>query len=463
MFNRVQSTNQDKHSQAINQFSHIEGSRIRQEYPAIDGLLYGLNHMVPPRYDNKTNHVPQDSYLSGYQKRPVIASAMRDNLVNAVVHELNNQGYEQREPIEHIVEKIAAGAAAIEEREYAYRNAGLLNPIYGSSDIVEHRYALAAKFLAQKQKQDDAGGGQRKQGDPDGMEYQEATGDPDSGHGEDDIEEFINHILRLEPYMPIISKYIDQCFGAPTERVRHTKVADEDGEKIEIVDFDFDNPSNITLDSLVTMAVPNAHYNAMMMDELTAEERYTELTKKYIDVFVVDQSSSMSSNQYIIRAAAYLYNRLEKVIKGWAMLSIVEFNTQAKIMTLPKELAGDDPAWMIDTPKKAQYMQQSIIERYLNFHGGGTNIPSGVYAGARLAIEMEKHGGILPNITVITDDDYSITECDHGQVKMPVNGVGVKYNQEMENYCIMTGGKYYHIDDISLNPKQILANLNGVR
>lgn len=431
---------------------------IRNEMPAMEQVLSDLSGKTMPRYSK--HHRPFDgSYLSGYAiNKPSMANAMLQNLSQRVGKSLSPvapvvYGGDE-EAMEHTM-AIASGAQAMKEVESFYQRMGLLRQIYRGGDVVEDRYALSSDMYAQyiMEQMGGGGGSDSDSSDDNDIEVEEASG---PGHDETEkrIEKFKEWVMTLEPYMRILSKYIDKTIGAPTERIKNTRVDNEDGEELDVVELDVNQLAKMTQDSFTTLA-SNRHWAALNIEDMTMEQRYDNKTKRYIDVFVVDNSGSMNGDP-IFKAATYLYNRLEKVVKGWAMLAVIEFSTNANTYLIPEELAEGKPRWLIDTPKKAKWAMKHIIYRYANMNGGGTDIPAGVKRGIELSLEMEKHyGGHKPNITVITDDDGSIARLDPETIDIPVNGLALSDNYQLQNFCIKTGGTYYNLDEIKLSVSEV--------
>lgn len=433
----------------------IADHSIRNEMPAMERILADRSGYEMPEY-TRNNKPDRQTYLGGYGiNKPSTANALLGNLSQRV-----NKGLSPAAPLimgespMKTTAAIAVGAQSIDKVKNFYDALGLLDGFYQNDDVVENRYAVSAAMYAEFLLEQQSGGNGDQSGGQSGETIEVDSNS--QGHGDEAaLKAFAEWVQTLEPYMRILSRYIDKTIGAPTERVKRTKVQDDEGDEIDIVDLDIMQANRMTSDSLVTFA-SNRAWAAINLDELTMEERYTTMTKKYIDVFVVDNSGSMDG-QRIFRAAAYLYNRLDKVEKGWAMLAVIEFDTSAKTYLIPNELAGDKPRWLIDTPAKARWAKKNIIARYANFVGGGTSIPAGVREGLLLSKKMEEHyGGHLPNITVITDDDYSIGSMNPSDTnKIPVNGLAIKNNSTLQNFCIKTGGTYYNLDEIELNVSNI--------
>lgn len=439
----------------------MKDNDMRNEMPAMEQVLSDLSGKAMPKY-SKYHQPYSGSYLSGYAKnKPSLANAMLENLSQRVGKGLSPVApmvYGGGESAMDHTMAIAMGAQGMKEVESFYKRMGLLKDIYRGGDIVEDRYALSSNMYAQYL-MEQMGGSGGNGNDEEGSEIEVGEG----GEGHDDMEgniqKFHDWVISLEPYMRILSKYIDKTIGAPTERIKQTRVDDEDGEELDIVELDVNQLAKMTQDSFTTLAV-DRHWAALNIEDMTMEQRYENMTKRYIDVFVVDNSGSMNGDP-IFKAATYLYNRLEKVVKGWAMLAIIEFSTSANTYLIPEELADDKPRWLIDTPKKARWAMKHIIYRYANMSGGGTDIPSGVNRGVELSKKMEEHyGGIKPNITVITDDDYSISSLSPESINIPVNGLALSSNHHLQNFCIRTGGTYYNLDEIRLDVPEV-ANITG--
>lgn len=430
----------------------INHSSINNDMPALERILSDQSYYNIPAY-SRHNPPPKESYLGGYGiTRPAIANSLVDNVGQRVrkalspVQQMLDVGHEPMETLQ----ALAAGAQSVDQSKAFYKSLGLLDKFYNGRDVVENRYSLAADLYAQYLMEQNKNGNSNN-GDDGQDKTKEINESSDKGSMYGQIKKFAEWVATLEPYMRILSKYIDKTFGAPTERVKRTKTQDDDGDEIDIIDLDIMQLQRATMDSLATIAI-DRRWAAMNLDDMTMEERYTTMTKKFIDVFVIDNSGSMNGER-IFKAATYLYNRLEKVERGWAMLALVEFDTSANTILIPSELAGDKPRWLIDTPQKARWAMKHIITRYANMSGGGTNIPAGVMQGLRLSKQMEEHhNGHRPNITVITDDDTSISSLSPEATQgIPINGIAVHQNYPLQNFCISTGGVCYDIEQIELN------------
>lgn len=414
--------------------------QIAYELPAVERIVDDLEGVKPSRFSAR-NKPPQGSYLANSTESPGMANALINNLSQRVMGALNPaaRAITKQRPID-VARMIAVGAKSIEENRSIWEGMGLMNKVYGGSDVVENRYAMAAEMLSNYLQTHPM---------PDwDMPMGKASDKPPCGLCPNPtmdfsafIDEFKDWMDSMEYHMQLVSKEIDRTIGSPASRIKHLKIYDEEGDKTDITDLDWSNFNRITPDSLAILASDKT-VAALTIDTYTMTEQYIEETRKYIDVFVVDQSSSMSDYGCIIKACAFLLNRLDKVIDGYAMCAVIDFDTKARIYELPRNIAGDKPLWMIDTPEKAKWAKLNIVKQYASFVGGGTSIPAGVNKGIELSKEMEKHGGILPNITVVTDDDNSIAQLDASLITIPVNGLALKGNTDLQDFCISTGGGY---------------------
>lgn len=440
------------------------GTKINYELPAMEAVNAVLESDELPTYSSN-NPPPKGSYLFHQgQIRPQRANALVQNLGQRIALNLRPVASQLyfKDSVE-VTQAIAEGAQAIDQTKSFYDQMGLLKDLYIGEDIVESRYAasaqLYAKFLMEEASSSLSSMGTEGDGNPqmNTADAEEYDGDPNM---QAEIKKFAKWVATLEPYMRIISKYIDKTIGAPTQRIKKTKTQDPEGDEVDIVDLDIMQMNRMTYDSLATFAV-DRKWATLNLDNMTMEERYTTMTKKYIDVFVVDNSGSMDG--HIFRAASYLWNRLDKVVKGWAMLAIVEFTTGASVIQLPESIAQGKPRWLIDTPEKAKWAMENIIMRYANFTGGGTDIPAGVREGIKLSQKMEEEfNGHKPNITVITDDDTSIAMMNPKDTSgIPVNGLALSENTPLQNFCIQTGGTYYNLDQIEMNLDTIRMEMGG--
>lgn len=422
---------------------------IQHESPAIERVIADIQGVKPPRY-SKTVQPVDGSYLSASARhKPALANRLADNLSQRVMRSLAPvRGKVMQNPVESAAQ-IALGAKSVEKSQALYNMLGLLDKFYGN-DVIESRYSLSAQMYAQYLQQPN------KSNPGESAPAGDVTEDFGQGHSDlsDHMSMFQEWIETAEPFFRLISKHIDRTMNpVNTSRIKHTRIEDEDGDHTDLEQLDLAQFSKISSESLQTFAA-SPQLTGLFLDEMTMEIKYRHEMRRYIDVFVVDQSGSMAG-YHILRAAAFIFNRLEKVEKGDAMVAIMEFDTAARMYNIPKELAEDKPRWLIDTKKKAQWAMKNVVRKYVSMAGGGTDIPVGVKAGVELAYKMEEYGGVMPNITVVTDDDTSISSLDPKTLPMPVNGLALKGNTYLQNFCVATGGMYNNLEQITLNVRNL--------
>lgn len=481
-------------------------SQARYEMPAIGRITTDLEGGEYPPY-GRTFKPDKNSYISQFVRKDgqyTMANNMLNNVADRVRRALErNKKYDPRaQSPEETSLAIANGAKALSESEELYRFLGLWDDIYRDKNVVENRYARAAEMYESYMNNPPSDSdpfenmGMPEKFDPSSLdsEANESTGDSESdpdeydddGDGDEEesgneesennaveapqlggsqnpsdkeIKKFYEYIKYGLPYFDLISQFIDRCVDTPAKRTTASKIQDDMGDHFEIEDMDLDKIHRMTQDGLAMLASDRA-LTAVMIEDLTIWEQYKTESYKYIDVFVVDNSSSMARPDRIFKALAFIYNRLDKVIEGKAMLGIVEFDTGTRVLTLPKRLIlPNRPSWMIETPEQAKWMQKYLIRRYCAGVNGGTNIPAGVATGVKMARKMEELGGVLPNITVVTDDDSSAALIDPSTVNMPVNGIGCANNSHLAIYCAKSGGMYNNLEQVETNPNKIKARL----
>lgn len=472
---------------------------VAYELPAIVRIANDLVGAETPPYSAKNPTRPGE-YTHQFARRGQFAqaNAVLNNLSSRVQSSLNrNKSFKSsREDALDTAINIANGARALGNSGTLYRELGLLNRIYSDGDPLESRYAFAAEMYeqfkndpSQNQPNDFGEEQEEQQFDPFG-DMSELDGDPgdfgdgdgspgdfdadenDNQDGESDflpedrsgnknpgakqLQKFYDYVAAAVPWLELISKYIDHAIETPAKRHKTTRIQDDEGDEIDLEDLSLDKLSRISQESMSIFA-SNRKLAALTLDDMTYAEQYKTESKKYIDVFVVDNSGSMSGDR-IFRAAAFIYNRLDKVIKNQAMLAIVQFDDSTNLFLLPRDLAKDEPRWLINTPEKAKWVQRKLLLRYARMTGGGTNIPLGLIAGVKIAEKMQEWGGVLPNVTIVTDDDNGILYMSstlRKMVTMPVNGIALANNDSLIKFCDSTGGMYNALEQIEMNAAKL--------
>lgn len=419
---------------------------IEYELPAVERIVDDVEGVKPSRYSAKRKPVAE-SYVGKSTQSHGVANALLDNLSQRVMGELDlTQANFQDVRGVDIARAIAVGAQSIKEHSGMWQGLGIMDAYYNDADVIESRYAMSAKMLNQFIKDnpfpsgEELGGNQPKCDVCPDMELDMSMF----------VKLFKEWMDAMEHHMKIISKEIDRTIGAPTSRIKHLKIYTPDGDRSDVTDLDLSHFNQITSESLALFAGDDMTMAMLSLDDMTMTEQFVNETRRMIDVFILDKSISMAGVP-ILQAASFLFNRLQKVVDGFAMLAIVTFAGSAETMILPPEIAKDKPAWLIDTKEKAKWAQVAVIEKYTSAFGSSTNIPLGVNRGIELAHKMEEFGGILPNITVVTDNDRSIGNLDIDTIDIPVNGLALKDNTTLQDFCVKTGGSYNNLQQIEIN------------